>query len=241
MTTTAQRRMIRIGLALTGLLVAAILVISLAPMGLARADTVDKAPRLEVDFGMDGAAPQAAPAPAVAETKAAAPRPTPAVAGDAMTLKRVLVVDGPFRHGDYVWDEEGVPQGEVIITVDIKAQTIAVFRAGYQIGAAVILYGADDYPTPMGTFPITQKKVHHISNIYNAPMPYMMRLTNDGVAIHASEVAWGNATHGCIGVPLAFAKLIFAQAKLGTKVIVTNGKMMAVPQGAQMSQAGQRN
>ncbi|MBN8817838.1 MAG: L,D-transpeptidase family protein [Sphingomonas sp.] len=155
-----------------------------------------------------------------------------------MTLKRVLVVDGPFRHGDYVWDEDGVPDGEVIITVDIKAQTIAVFRAGYQIGAAVILYGADDYPTPIGTFPITQKKVHHISNLYNAPMPYMMRLTNDGVAIHASEVEWGNATHGCIGVPLAFAKLVFAQAKLGTKVIITSGKMMAVPQGAQMAQAG---
>lgn len=249
MTTTAQRRMIRIGLALGGLLVAGLLTISLAPMGQARADTVSKAPRLEVDFGMDGIAPQAgeAPvahamaAPAVTPAPAAAPQSSPAVAGDAMTLKRVLVVDGPFRHGDYVWDEEGVPQGEVIITVDIKAQTIAVFRAGYQIGAAVILYGADDYPTPMGTFPITQKKVHHISNIYNAPMPYMMRLTNDGVAIHASEVAWGNATHGCIGVPLAFAKLIFAQAKLGTKVIVTNGKMMAVPQGAQMSQASQRN
>jgi hypothetical protein len=244
MTTTAQRKMIRIGLVLTGLMIAALLALSLAPMGIARADT---APRLEVDLGMPLQAPQAGEAVVTHSTPAAkvtapAPKPQPALASDAMTLKRVLVVDGPFRHGDYVWDEDGVPQGEVIITVDIKAQTIAVFRAGYQIGAAVILYGADDYPTPTGTFPITQKKVHHISNIYNAPMPYMMRLTNDGVAIHASEVAWGNATHGCIGVPLAFAKLIFAQAKLGTKVIVTNGKMMAVPQGAQLDQAGlQRN
>jgi lipoprotein-anchoring transpeptidase ErfK/SrfK len=58
------------------------------------------------------------------------------------------------------------------------------------------------------------------------------------VAIHASEVEWGNATHGCIGVPLAFAKLLFAQAKLGTRVIITSGKMMAVPKSAQMAQAG---
>jgi hypothetical protein len=247
MTMIAQRRMIRIAVALGGLLVLALLALSLAPMG-ARADTARKAPRLEVDLGMPMHGPQSgdvtggphdATAQGVAQTPA--PAATPAVAGDAMALKRVLVVEGPFRHGDYVWDEEGVPQGEVIITVDIKAQTIAVFRAGYQIGAAVVLYGADDYPTPIGTFPITQKKVHHISNIYNAPMPYMMRLTNDGVAIHASEVAWGNATHGCIGVPLAFAKLVFAQAKLGTRVIVTSGKMMAVPQGAQLSQAGLRN
>lgn len=239
MTTTTQRKMIRIGLVLMGLMILALLALSLAPMGIARADT---APRLEVDLGMTLQAPQAGEAVVTHSTPkpATPPKPQPALANDTMTLKRVLVVDGPFRHGDYVWDEDGVPQGEVIITVDIKAQTIAVFRAGYQIGAAVVLYGADDYPTPTGTFPIMQKKVHHISNIYNAPMPYMMRLTNDGVAIHASEVAWGNATHGCIGVPLAFAKLIFAQAKLGTKVIVTNGKMMAVPQGAQLDQAGLR-
>jgi lipoprotein-anchoring transpeptidase ErfK/SrfK len=240
MTTKTQRRMIRFGLAIGGVMSAAVLALSVSSMGFARADI----PRLEVDLGTVMQAPPTGEAPVAAQpTPASAPAPTsaPVVAGDAMTLKRVLVVDGPFRHGDYIWDEEGVPQGEVIITVDVKAQTIAVFRAGYQIGAAVVTYGADDYPTPTGTFPITQKKVHHISNIYNAPMPYMMRLTNDGVAIHASDVAWGNATHGCIGVPLAFAKLIFAQAKLGTKVIVTSGKMMAVPQGTQLSQANLSN
>ena len=113
-----------------------------------------------------------------------------------------------------------------------------MFRGGYQIGAAVILYGADNYPTPLGTFPIMQKKVHHISNLYDAPMPYMMRLTNDGVAIHASDVKWGNATHGCIGVPLEFAKLVFAQARVGTRVIITSGKMMAVPRNVELSQAG---
>jgi|GEM_PF-419800 len=236
MTTTAQRRMIRIGLFFGGLLTMTVLALSLPTTGLARAEA---APRLEVDFGATEAPKAPAPQPTVAATPAT---PKPAVASDAMQLKRVLVVDGPFRHGDYVWDEEGVPAGEVVITVDIQAQTIAVFRAGYQIGAAVILYGADDKPTPIGTFPITQKKVHHVSNLYNAPMPYMMRLTNDGVAIHASEVAWGNATHGCIGVPLAFAKLVFAQARLGTKVVITSGKMMAVPQGTQLSQTDmQRN
>ena len=243
MTKKTQRRMIRLGLVIGGLMSVAVLATALSPLMPAYADV----PRLEVDLGMLMKAPQAgeaqaAPAavkPAVAQ--APAPAPAPALANDAMTLKRVLVIDGPFRHGDYVWDEEDVPQGEVIITVDIKAQTIAVFRAGYQIGAAVITYGADDYPTPLGTFPITQKKVHHISNIYNAPMPYMMRLTNDGVAIHASSIALGNATHGCIGVPMAFAKLVFAQAKLGTKVIVTSGKMMAVPQGTQLSQANLTN
>lgn len=241
MSMTSQHWMIRIGLLLGALTIAATLALSLAPLGAARADTA-RQPRLEVDLGMEteaAAQVQApAPAPAPQAQPAPAPAPAPVSADGAMTLKRVLVVDGPFRHGDYVWDDEGVPPGEVVINVDLQAQTIAVFRAGYQIGAAVILYGADDKPTPLGTYRISQKKVHHISNLYNAPMPYMMRLTDDGIAIHASEVAWGNATHGCIGVPLAFAKLVFAQAKLGTQVIVTSGKMMAVPQGAQMSRVG---
>ncbi len=251
MSNVPQRWMIRLGLVFGGMLVAVLLALNLAPLGAARADTSRDAqqPRLEVDLGMPMKAPPADIVPAPGRPAPPAPVPasasvgtTPAVASDGMTLKRVLVIDGPFRHGDYVWDEEGVPPGEVVITVDVKAQTIAIFRAGYQIGAAVVLYGADDYPTPVGTFPITEKDIDHRSNVYNnAPMPYMMRLTNDGVAIHASSVKWGNATHGCIGVPLAFAKLIFAQAKIGTKVIVTNGKMMAVPQDAQRAAAGMRN
>jgi hypothetical protein len=47
-------------------------------------------------------------------------------------------------------------------------------------------------------------------------MPYMMLLTRDGVAIHGSTVREGWATHVCIGVPLAFARLIFSIAERAT-------------------------
>ncbi|WP_176590982.1 L,D-transpeptidase family protein [Sphingobium sp. EM0848] len=146
----------------------------------------------------------------------------------ALTVKRILPIDGPFRHGDYVWDETGAPaSGPVVITVDLKAQTLSVFRAGYEIGSAVIIYGADDKPSPLGAFPITEKDADHFSRTYNnAPMPYMLRLTSDGVAIHGSDVQWGNATHGCIGVPKAFAQRLFGVTKLGDLVVITNGKML---------------
>ena len=135
-----------------------------------------------------------------------------------------------FRsHGDYKWDDAGVPQGPVVITIDLKAQTLSVFRDGYEIGSAVILYGATDKPSPLGVFPILQKDADHYSSLYdNAPMPYSLRLTHDGVFIHGSDVRWGYATHGCIGVPVAFAKLLFGVAKLGDPVILTNGRMMDV-------------
>jgi lipoprotein-anchoring transpeptidase ErfK/SrfK len=53
-------------------------------------------------------------------------------------------------------------------------------------------------------------------------MPYMLRLTTDGVAIHASNVREGWATHGCIGVPMEFARRLFAEVKLGDPVEITD-------------------
>ena len=143
-------------------------------------------------------------------------------------IKRVLQIDEPFVHGYYKWDDEGVPDGEIVITVDLKAESLSVFRDGYEIGAAVIKFGDALKPTPTGVFPITQKNADHVSNIYDAPMPYMMRLTNDGIAIHGAEVKYGYGTRGCIGVPTEFARLLFEQVKLGDRVIVTNGKMLGM-------------
>jgi len=173
-------------------------------------------------------APAKIATPAVRATVPSAPAPAPAItaADEPFVIKRILDVPKPFEHGDYVWDDAGVPAGPLVITIDLAAQTLSVFRDGYEIGAAVILYGADEKPTPLGVFPITQKDADHVSNLYGAPMPYMLRLTNDGVSIHGSEVDWNYATHGCIGVPVKFARLLFGQAKLGDKVIVTNGERL---------------
>jgi lipoprotein-anchoring transpeptidase ErfK/SrfK len=145
-----------------------------------------------------------------------------------MVLKRVLDTGGPIRFGDWFWDDKDVPAGPVVITVDLQAQVLSIFRDGYEIGTAAIIYGADDKPTPLGTFPILQKDADHKSSTYwGAPMPYMQRLTWDGVSIHGAPIDPTYATHGCIGVPKPFARKLFGATKLGDKVIVTNGKMMA--------------
>jgi lipoprotein-anchoring transpeptidase ErfK/SrfK len=65
-----------------------------------------------------------------------------------------------------------------------------------------------------------------VSNIFDVPMPWMLRLTNDGVSIHGSKVERGYATNGCIGVPDAFAQKLFRLAHLGDKVIITDGKRL---------------
>ncbi|MCH4150396.1 MAG: L,D-transpeptidase family protein [Sphingobium sp.] len=189
--------------------------------------------------GSSAEAPKPVPAkapnaePRLASPHKSAPLPkikTPAAAdatAPSFVVKRVLDIPGPLDHGDYVWNDAGVPAGPMVVTVDLKAQTLSVFRGGYEIGVAVILYGATDKPTPLGTYPILEKDKDHFSSLYdNAPMPYSLRLTQDGVFIHASDVQWGNATHGCIGLPLPFAKKLFAVMKVGDPVVVTNGKRM---------------
>lgn len=157
------------------------------------------------------------------------PEPAPAPE-TGYVIKRILPVAGPMKQGEYYWDEAGVPAGPVVITVDLQAQTLSIFRDGYEIGTAVIVFGAQDKPTPLGVFSVTQKKVHHISNLYGAPMPHMLRLTNDGIAIHGSEVGNGYVTHGCVGVPAKFAKLLFGAVKLGDRVIITKGEMLDLGQ-----------
>ena len=125
-----------------------------------------------------------------------------------------------LSYGEYMWNDQGVPPGPVRVRVDLRRQLISVFRAGEEIGTAVVLYGSSEKGTPRGEFPILAKLRTHRSNIYDAPMPYTLRLTADGVAIHASDVRWGYATHGCIGVPTGFAQRLFDQAKLGDVVDV---------------------
>jgi hypothetical protein len=175
----------------------------------------------------------AAPSQPVTTKPIAAPKPSAGSPPNSpFVIKSILKIDEPIKFGQYFWDESQAPggarSGPLVITVDVQARTISVFRDGHEIGAAAILRGYGDKPTPTGVFPITQKDADHVSTIYDAPMPYMLRLTNDGVSIHGSKVERGYATNGCIGVPNDFAKRLFAQASLGDKVIITDGKRIGV-------------
>ena len=136
-------------------------------------------------------------------------------------VRSILKVPHPLTYGEFVWDDRGVPSGPVWVRVDLESQLISVFRAGHEIGTAVVLYGAERKQTPRGIFPILAKDRDHRSSTYgNAPMPYALRLTGDGVSIHGSNVRWGYATHGCIGVPLDFARRLFSEVHKGDQVVI---------------------
>lgn len=104
--------------------------------------------------------------------------------------------------------------------------------------------------TPAGDYKIIEKDSDHRSSVYGdfvssrtgrvvrsgvstridsapsgtvyrgAPMKWFMRLTNDGVGMHAGILPGYPASHGCIRLPEEIAKLFYAKVKLGTPVSV---------------------
>ena len=151
--------------------------------------------------------------------------------GGKRGVKSLLKLTEPLSYGEYVWDEKGVPKGQIWVLVDPVHQLISVFRGKHEIGTAVTLYGADTFPTPPGHFRILARIKDHRSRTYNnAPMPYTLRLTNDGVSIHGNNVMEGYASHGCVGVPLAFARHLFAETKLGDEVFILRDKQAKTAQ-----------
>ena len=167
------------------------------------------------------APPPSAPAPAPQP----APEPAAPVAVADYPVKSELPVGRMLQPGEWAWTQGETPTaGEALIVVNLRAQLLSLYRGGYEVGRARIIYGADEKPTPTGTFPILAKNAVHFSSIYGgAPMPHTLRLTNDGVSIHGSEIADDLVTHGCVGLPKQFAAMLFRQVKVGDRVVIWRG------------------
>jgi hypothetical protein len=136
-----------------------------------------------------------------------------------------------MKPGDYLWAPDVAPEGPVVIVVSLETQRGYVYRNGIPIGISTLSTGKAGHETPTGVFTVLQKRVDHKSNLYNnAPMPFMQRLTWDGIAMHAGNLPGYPASHGCIRLPLAFARLLYGVTRLGLTVIITDSA--AVPRVA---------
>ena len=121
--------------------------------------------------------------------------------------------------GEFVWEPDRAVSGNVEIVVSVPLQLIYVYRGGTLIGVSTVSTGRPGHETPVGTFNILQKRREHYSNLYNnAPMPFMQRLTWDGIALHAGQIPGRPASHGCVRLPLAFARHLFGVTQMGAAV-----------------------
>lgn len=131
--------------------------------------------------------------------------------------------------GGFQWLADGDLSGPLYMIISIEKQMVHVYSGDTLVGMASISTGTKGHSTPKGEFPILQKRQWHRSNLYsNAPMPFMQRLTWDGIALHAGHNPGYPASHGCIRLPYAFAQKLFAVTQIGTLVRVTASELSPV-------------
>jgi lipoprotein-anchoring transpeptidase ErfK/SrfK len=150
--------------------------------------------------------------PALVTSPVKASRPAPTVLGD-----------DPLQPGEFAWVPQMSTGGPMMVLVNIKEQMAYVYRNGLRIGRTSVSTGKKGHETPTGVFTILQKNADHHSNLYkNAPMPFMQRLTWDGVALHAGNIPGYPASHGCVRLPYEFSKLLFDATTMGVTVVIAN-------------------
>ena len=123
--------------------------------------------------------------------------------------------------GEFLWAAAIPETGETKVVVDLVAQLAFVYRGEELIGASSISSGKGGKITPLGYWPVLEKKKFHRSRKYNnAPMPFMQRLDNYGIAIHGGINPGYPASNGCVRLPMKFAERLFALTKVGSVVVI---------------------
>ena len=156
------------------------------------------------------------------------PKPAPAPVKPPAPKKKPFS-DG-LKPGQYVWEKRANGATDLRIVAVLDIQRIYVFDGGTLVAFSTMSSGKKGHATPTGSFKILQKNIDHKSNLYNdAPMPYMQRLTWDGIALHAGHIPGYPASHGCLRLPLAFAKSLYSITKMDQTVIVLPDLSSAPP------------
>jgi len=126
-----------------------------------------------------------------------------------------------LRPGEYLWAPNIPAAGDTNLVVDLLTQMAYVYRGEQLIGAATISSGKKGKETPLGFWSVLQKKRSHFSRKYDsAPMPFMQRIDDHGIAFHAGKTPGYPASHGCIRLPPKFAEKLYTLTAIGSKVVI---------------------
>jgi hypothetical protein len=126
-----------------------------------------------------------------------------------------------LKPGQYLWRDVADAAGPQRIVVSLSEQLAYLYRGDTLVAVSTISSGKDEKPTPTGIFSVLDKKPMYRSKKYdNAPMPWMQRIDQYGVALHAGYNPGVPASHGCIRLPGAFAKKLYSVTEVGTPVYI---------------------
>src|SRR5262245_25194750 len=130
--------------------------------------------------------------------------------------------------------------------VSLGDQRISIYGADGKLLDAPVSSGSAGYETPAGIFSIVQKKEEHRSNLYDdGEMPFMQRITWTGIALHAGNLPGHPASHGCVRLPMAFARQLFDMTEMGMRGLIgradragRHGAERHLPSGPVQADAG---
>jgi lipoprotein-anchoring transpeptidase ErfK/SrfK len=126
-----------------------------------------------------------------------------------------------LKPGEYLWAAAAPATGDTRIVVDLLTQMTYVYRGEKLLGASSMSSAKTGHITPYGNWTILEKRPFYRSKKYdNAPMPFMQRIDDYGIAFHGGANPGYPASHGCIRLPMKFAEKLYGVTKLGTKVII---------------------
>lgn len=148
-----------------------------------------------------------------------------AMASAAVDVARADMFDAfgekQLKPGQYLWRDVPRDGGAERVVISLSDQLAFLYRGETLVAVSTISSGKEDKPTPTGIFPILEKQVMHRSRKYDdAPMPFMQRIDQYGVALHAGYNPGTPASHGCVRLPAKFAARLYSVTEVGTPVFI---------------------
>jgi lipoprotein-anchoring transpeptidase ErfK/SrfK len=169
-------------------------------------------------------------APAPRQVAASAPAPVSSevpyhwTVGNAPQAHKDMVAEFGkvgLKPGEYVWATKLPAEGDTRIVADLLTQMVYVYRGEKLVGASSMSSAKTGHITPFGYWTILEKRPFYRSKKYdNAPMPFMQRIDDYGIAFHGGVNPGYPASHGCMRLPMKFAEKLYGVTKLGTKVVI---------------------
>ncbi|MER6328671.1 L,D-transpeptidase family protein [Streptomyces sp. NPDC001034] len=111
-----------------------------------------------------------------------------------------------------------------VLCISKTSRTLRWMIDGRTVSTVAVRFGTRYSPTREGTFHVYWKSRHHVSTLYDSPMPYAMFFSG-GEAVHYSydfaARGYAGGSHGCVNVrdEAAIAEM-FAEVRVGDKVVV---------------------
>ena len=126
-----------------------------------------------------------------------------------------------LKPGQYLWTSSIPTEGSTRVVIDRLTQMAYVYRADKLIGATTVSTARQGYITPLGEWKVLEKRPFYRSKKYdNAPMPWMQRIDQYGIALHGGGTPGHPESHGCIHLPNKFAEKLYGLTKVGSEVII---------------------